>query len=86
MDAEKRRSLEEHAVRLRSAGPDEKLRAAAEQRRISTELIRAGLRARFPDLDDERIEEKRGELTFGADVWREICERRQRRPLRPPPT
>jgi hypothetical protein len=79
MDDLKRRSLELQYERLRAASPAEKLEAAAEQRRISTELARAGLRARFPDLDDEQIEQKRGELTFGADAWRNICERRQRR-------
>ena len=50
MNPEKSAGLKNHARRLADASPDEKLRAAAEQRRISTELIRAGLRARFPDL------------------------------------
>lgn len=79
MNDAKAASLSIHARRLAGASPDEKLRAAAEQRRISTELIRAGLRARFPDLGEEEIEFKRGELTFGAETWRMICERRQRR-------
>jgi hypothetical protein len=72
-------SLSAQARRLAAATPDEKLRAAAEQRRIATELVRAGLRARFPGLDEEAIEFNRGELTFGSETWRMICERRQRR-------
>lgn len=86
MDEGKRRGWEAQMARLREASPDEKLQAAAEQRRISSELLRAGLRARFPDLDEEAIAWRQGELTFGPDVWREICERRQRRRLRHPAT
>jgi hypothetical protein len=70
--------LDIQARRLAAATPDEKLRAAAEQRRITTELVRAGLRARFPGLSEEEIEFKRGELTCGSETWRMICERRQR--------
>jgi hypothetical protein len=81
MDADKKRGWDEQIARLRSATPDERLRAAARQRDISTELLRAGLRLRFPDLDEEGIEFKRGEITFGAEVWQSICERRRRRTL-----
>lgn len=86
MEEEKRSGWEAQIARLRTATPEEKLQAAAEQRRISTELIRAGLRARFPNIDEETLEWKRGELTFGVEVWKEICERRQRSRLRHPAT
>ena len=84
MDGAKRRSWEAHIARLRRATPDERLRAAAAQRRISIELLKAGLRARFPDLDQARIDSKAGELIHGAAVWRDICERRRTRGIDTP--
>jgi hypothetical protein len=81
MDDAKRRSWEAQIARLRAATPDERLRAAADQRRVSTELLLAGLRERFPELDEEQIESKAGEIVFGASEWRSICERRRRRAL-----
>lgn len=84
MDEAKKRSWEAHVARLRQATPDERLRAAADQRRVSTDLLRGGLRARFPRLDEAEIEWKTGEIIFGAAFWRELCERRRRRTLRHP--
>ncbi|MBI2900518.1 MAG: hypothetical protein HYY17_10050 [Planctomycetes bacterium] len=79
MDDEKRRSRERHVEILRRATPDERLRAASAQRRISLELLKAGLLARSPGLTDREVEDRMGEIVFGVEVWREIRERRQRR-------
>ena len=79
MDEDKRRSLQEQFMRLRRATPEERLRAAAEQRRIALELLRGGLRARFPTLTDAELEDRMGEIIFGAEVWRDMRERRRRR-------
>ena len=78
MDEAKRRSWEKQIQRFRKATPDQKLRAAADQRRISGELLNAGIRARHPDLAESEVEDRAGELIFGTDMWRDICERRRR--------
>lgn len=54
---------------LRRRTPDERLRAAAAQRRISLELMRAGIRSRRPDLDPAAVERRLRELLF-SDVRR----------------
>ena len=52
---------------LRRRSPDEKLRAAAGARRISLELMRAGIRMREPDLDPAGVERRLRELIFPDD-------------------
>ena len=47
---------------LRRQTPDEKLRAAAAARRISMELMRAGIRMREPGLDPAGVERRLREL------------------------
>lgn len=79
MDEEKRRSLLTQIERLRDLTPDERLAAASEQRRISLELLRSGLRSRFPGLSDADIDDRAGEIIFGVETWREIRERRRSR-------
>ena len=78
MDEAKRRSWEKQIRWLRKTTPDQRLRAAAEQRRISKELLFAGIRARHTDWDERQVEDKAGEIIFGAETWRDICERRRR--------
>lgn len=78
MDDDKARSLDAHFERLKRATPEERLRAAAEQRRVSLELLRAGLRARFPDATEAEVEHRAGEAVFGAETWGMMCERRRR--------
>ncbi len=77
MDEAKQRGMERHWARLRAATPDERLQAAAAQRRIGLELLRGGLRARFPHLSDAELEDRMGEILFGAEVWRGFRERRR---------
>lgn len=77
MDEFKRKSWEMQIERLRRATPEERLQAAAAQREISKDLLRSGLLARFPDLTEAEIENRMGEIIFGVEVWRDICERRR---------
>ncbi|NUN48146.1 MAG: hypothetical protein HUU15_04865 [Candidatus Brocadiae bacterium] len=78
MDADKHRSWLAGIERLRAATPDDRLRAAADQRRIGLELLRGGIKAQHPDISDEELDRRTGEAIFGQEVWREICERRRR--------
>ena len=78
MDDEKARSLHDQLFRLRTATPEERLVAAAEQRTMSLELLRGGLRARFPAASEDEIENRAGEIVFGAETWELMCEARRR--------
>lgn len=78
MHPEKRKPWREQIDRLRSATPDERLRAASAQRKIELELLKSGLRARFPSLSDAELQDRMGEIIFGKSTWQEMCDRRRR--------
>jgi hypothetical protein len=78
MDAAKRESWLEGPERQRSAPPDERLRAAADQRRIALDFLRGGIRARHPGISDEELENRVGIAGFGEPTWGDIRERRRR--------
>lgn len=79
MDDEKRRSWRAGIERLRQATIDERLKAAADQRRIALDLLKGGLRSSHPALGEDEIEFKAGEIIFGRAVWQDIHDRRRRR-------
>ena len=68
-------------ARLRAATPEERLREAADLRRISLEVLRAGVEATFPALTADEVEVKVGEIIFGREFWQKVCELRRRRKL-----
>ena len=65
--------------RLRAATPDERIRAGFTQVRISFELFKGGLRARFPEAGEDEIEDRAGEILYGPDLWGRVRDARRRR-------
>lgn len=70
MHAEERDGWEMLIADLRRRTPEERLRAAASQRRISLELMRAGIRRREPALDAAGVERRLRESIFSTESAR----------------
>lgn len=64
--------------RWRRATPDERFRAAAAMRDAEKARLKADVQARFPQASEAEVESRMGEVIFGVEVWRDICERRRR--------
>lgn len=63
--------------RLRRMTPDEKLRIAAGLRRMLLSAMKQGLRDRFPDMNEEALDEKLGGILHGREFWSRACRLRR---------